>query len=166
MTWTCATCGRTHESLPMCFGAEAPWRLLGVAETEFEARVELNADLCVVDGAHFFIRGHIEIPVRGLDVPFAWSVWCSLSEASFLHVNERWHAPDRGDDAPYFGWLCTRLPTYPDTLNLRARVQSRQLSQVPAVRLEPTDHPLAVEQREGMDMNRLAEIAHAVLGEL
>ena len=33
-----------------------------------------------------------------------------------------------------------------------------------AVELEPTDHPLAVEQREGITMERVKHIAHFVLG--
>jgi len=55
--WTCAICKVEHSSLPLCFGAEAPWRALA-SEAEFDERVELTKDQCVVDGQHFFIRGH------------------------------------------------------------------------------------------------------------
>ena len=35
------------------------------------------------------------------------------------------------------------------------------LGQRPLITLEPTDHPLAVEQREGITMARVQEIAEA-----
>lgn len=112
MRWTCSICSTDHESLPTVYGADAPWRSLGVSDDKFDSRVELNADLCVVDDAHFFVRGHVEIPIVGSVEPFAWSVWCSLSRKSFEHMMERWNAADRAADEPYFGWLMTRLPTY------------------------------------------------------
>jgi hypothetical protein len=34
---------------------------------------------------------------------------------------------------------------------------------VPYVELEPTDHPLAIEQREGVTLARVVEIAEALL---
>jgi hypothetical protein len=83
METTCATCGAALPELLLCYRAEAPWRELGVPEAELEERVDLTADQCVVDGEHFFIRGHIVIPVIGSEESFAWSVWCSLSEKSF-----------------------------------------------------------------------------------
>lgn len=164
MTWTCAICGAEHDALPTVYGAEAPWREMGVAEDEFARRVELNPDLCVVDGEHFFVRGHLEIPIHGSDEPFAWSVWCSLSRASFERMMDHWRDEDRDQRPPYFGWLCTDLPTYPSTVHLRTHVHDRKPGQVPTVQLDPTDHPLAVEQRQGISWRRVEEIAHLVLG--
>src|SRR4051812_26344605 len=110
MSWTCSLCGAVHAEVPLCFGADAPWRAL-VTEAEFEGRVELNDDVCVVDGRAFFIRGHVELPIVGTDETFVWSVWSSLSEASFRHVSERWDDEARTGDS-YFGWLSTNLPSY------------------------------------------------------
>lgn len=162
--WTCAICGEEHDTLPTVYGAPAPWPLLGVTPEEFEQRVETNADLCVVDGKHFFVRGHIELRIEGQSDPFAWSVWCSLSHSSFERMMETWTDDGRDEAPPYFGWLCTELPTYPSTLHLKTHVQNRKPGEVPLVHLEPTDHPLAVEQREGITIRRVEEIAHAVLG--
>ena len=63
MNWTCPICGAESAEVPVCFGAEAPWRAL-VPEDEFARRVELTADQCVVDGKTFFVRGHIQIPTH------------------------------------------------------------------------------------------------------
>lgn len=65
---------------------------------------------------------------------------------------------------PYFGWLTTELAPYsPSTTNLKTHVHTRSLGQRPFIELEPTDHPLAVEQRTGITMDRVREIAEAVL---
>lgn len=164
MRWSCAICGIEHDDLPTCYGAEPPWRLLGLAEADLPARVEANADLCVVDGEQFFIRGHIEIPIHGHEAPFAWSVWCSLSRASFEHARAHWTDPERDHEPPYFGWLCTVLPTYPSTLHLQTMVHARKPGQVPWIEVEPTEHPLAVEQRAGIPWSRVEQIAHVALG--
>ena len=63
-----------------------------------------------------------------------------------------------------FGWLMADLPTYePTTLNLKTMVQTRPLGLRPLVELEPTDHPLAVEQREGITVARVQSIAEQLL---
>ena len=160
--WKCHLCGHEHAEPPLCFGADAPWRAL-VPEAEFESRVDLNDDQCVIDGSTFFLRGHIEIPVRGTGDCFAWSVWCSLSQQSFDHASSRWLDPDREGDR-YFGWLCTSLPTYdPSTLNPKANVLSRAVGVVPLVEIQQCEHPLYLEQTNGIDRRRLLEIAHELL---
>ena len=52
------------------------------------------------------------------------------------------------------------LPGYPDTLRLKSRAPTRAIGRRPRVELEPTDHPLAVEQRQGITLVReFAELA-------
>src|SRR5438132_4339196 len=58
-----------------------------------------------------------------------------------------------------FGWLSSRIQVYPDTLLLKARVHSRSVGVAPSIELEPTDHPLAVEQRIGIGLDRVREIS-------
>jgi hypothetical protein len=153
MSWKCPDCGKEHEDLPICFGIEAPWKAL-VPEEEFEKRVQLNRDVCVVDEEQFFIRGHIEIPILGHPTPLSFSVWSSLSEQSFLHLSERWDAPDRHNDPPYFGWLCSPIRVYPSTLHLKLSVQSRPPGLTPLFTVEPGSHPIAMDQENGITIGR------------
>ena len=164
MSWKCNCCGVELEELPLCFGAEAPWREL-VPEAEFARRVELTKDQCVVDGKVFFIRGRIEIPILDFPELLALSVWSSLSETSFRHMTERWEDEDRGSDAPYFGWLSNSIAVYPETLNLKVSVQSRAPGLVPLFTVEPTEHALAVDQHSGISVGRWHELAHKFLHE-
>jgi hypothetical protein len=124
----------------------------------------LSSDQCVIKGEHFFVKGLLEIPVAGSEEPFSWGVWVSLSRECFARTAELWDTPGREREAPYFGWLSTELALYsPSTVNLRTNVHTRAVGVRPFVELEPTGHPLAVEQRTGMTPDRVREIAEAVL---
>jgi hypothetical protein len=125
----------------LCFGIDAPWRAL-VSESEFESRVHLTPDQCVVDDEHFFIRGHVEIPIHYYPDVLAFSVWSSLSARSFVHLCDRWQSSDRASDPPYFGWLCSPIPVYPSTIHLKLSVQSRAPGLTPLFTVEPGEHPL------------------------
>jgi hypothetical protein len=72
---------------------------------------------------------------------------------------ELWHDPKIVDEPPYFGWLANKLPGYPDTLNLKASVHSNNVKLRPHITLEPTDHPLALEQRNGISYARVQQLA-------
>jgi hypothetical protein len=160
--WRCQICEVVHTDLPLCFGIEAPWRAI-LPESEFKKRVTLTPDQCIVDGNQFFIRGHIEIPIHDYPEPLAFSVWSSLSERSIRHMGERWESPDRASDPPYFGWLCSSIAYYPSTLHLKLAVQSRASGLTPLFTLEPTDHPLAIDQHNGISIQRWHDIAHQPL---
>ena len=159
----CGTCGEYHTELPMEFGVDVPLLYDTIPAEDRASRCDLTSDLCVVDNEHFFIRGCLEIPVVDGDGPFVWGVWTSLSKENFKRTVQLWETEGREDEPPYFGWLSTRLPLYPDTLNLKTHVHARPIGQRPFVELEPTDHPLAVEQRNGITMARVREIAAALL---
>lgn len=136
---------------------------MGVPESEFSERVDLTKDQCVVDEEHFFVRGHLEIPITDLDTDFAWSVWCSLSRESFIDASLRWDDEDRVGTS-YFGWLCTDLPCYEEsTLNLKANVVFQQVGTVMRVELHECDHALCAEQTNGIDRKRVEAIAHQIL---
>jgi hypothetical protein len=125
---------------------------------ERAARCILDTDTCVVDQKFFFVRACLEIPVRGEREPFIWGVWVSLSRSSFDQFVECFEAAKRSHIGPFLGWLSAELPLYPSTENLKARVHLRNDGVRPYLELEPTEHPLALEQRRGLTAERLAEI--------
>jgi hypothetical protein len=161
--YICGTCGKYHAELPMDFAADTPNAYLAIPAEERKARCFLTSDVCVIDAKEFFIRGCLEIPVTDGPRPFVWGVWVSLSEKSFKRVLELWDYDGREQEPPYFGWLCTRLPLYADTALLKTHVHLRPMNKRPFIELQPTDHPLAVEQRRGIKMARVREIAAALL---
>jgi len=135
-----------------------------IPEEEREQRVQISPDQCIIDDEHFFILGRVEIPVIDSSELFAWLVWVSLSEHNFLRATELWGTEGRETELPYFGWLQTDLPCYSTTtLNLATNVHTRPVGERPFIELEPTDHPLSVEQRNGISLMRVQEIAEECL---
>jgi hypothetical protein len=160
--YICASCGELHDELPMSYAAAAPdyW---SDALTE-EADSALSSDQCVIKGEWFFVHGLIEIPVGDTGENFSWGVWVSLSKENYRRMADLWETPGRENEPPYFGWLSTHLPLYsPTTINLKTRVHTRPLGERPFIELEPTDHPLAVEQRDGITRARVEQIADMLL---
>jgi hypothetical protein len=165
MEFTCRTCGKRHDANQISFGADAPmqWDLISDAE---RAKSELGGEQCVIEAGgqrHFFVRACLDVPIAGTDRAFTWGVWVSLSARSFLEMSEHWEDPSRTSLGPYFGWLCTKIPEYPDTVFLKTRVHQRAVGQRPGVELEETDHPLSVDQHHGIDPSRMQEIISKVL---
>ncbi|GAA4554599.1 hypothetical protein GCM10023192_89470 [Amycolatopsis samaneae] len=118
----------------------------------------------MIGGEHFFVRARLLLPVTDAAEEFEWGVWVSLSEPSFDRMTQLWTDPRRTSEPPCFGWLSTELPLYePTTLNLKTRVHSQPVGTRPTVELEPTDHPLAVEQRTGITVARVRDIAERLL---
>jgi hypothetical protein len=153
----CNTCGQTHQGMPS-FGALAPHSYYRVVEDERATRCRLGSDDCVIDEQFFFVRGCVELPVKEQSEPFTWGVWVSLSETSFDQWAKNFESLQRARIGPFFGWLDTALRPYPDTLGLKTRVHLRDAGMRPRIELEPTDHALALEQRGGISVERVAEM--------
>ena len=108
-SFKCSSCGEIHEGSPS-FGFKAPDPYLEQSK-EIQDEGQLGSDLCFFqdeDGKHYFIRVILEIPIQGVEGPFMWGVWVSLSEQSYQRYIETYDSPDTNDC--YFGWLCNHLP--------------------------------------------------------
>lgn len=161
--YKCRCCGEYHHDLPLRYGSQAPVYYFAISEEERSERCLLSPDQCIIDKQYFFIVGNLEIPVIGSNEKFSWDVWVSLSQVNFERVSELWEQLGRESEPPYFGWLSTRLPGYPNTVNLKTLVHTRQVDLRPYIELEASDHPLAIEQWEGITWDRVQEIAESVL---
>ena len=158
----CVSCSEWHEGVPG-FGWSTPLVYYAIPEAERSTRVELTEDTCIVDGKHFFVKGCIEIPVHGADEPFVWGVWVSLSQRNFEQFVGLFDRKDRAQYGPYFGWLSAYFTVYPDAEALKTTVHLRDDGMRPYIELQSTDHPLAIEQRDGISVDRLAEIYAAYM---
>jgi hypothetical protein len=161
MAFYCKDCDKEHEGLPD-LGMDHPDPYLEVPEDEREERTTYSLDRCTVtdeDGeTHYFIRGVIFIPIKGQENPFGIGVWVSQSEKNF----DRYLEDDEDMvDEPTFGWLVNRVGFYEkDTFLLKTRVHFSGGRRRPTIELEPTDHPFAVDQREGITLEKAWKIVH------
>jgi hypothetical protein len=132
-----------------------------IPEEERATRVALTRNTCVIDNAEFFIRGVLELPVHEQDQTFGFGVWDSQAKEDFLCYQEH---PDTEDIGPFMGWLCTEIKVFAPTLNLKTRAHFQGRGQRPTIELEPTNHPLAVVQREGISLKQAWEFVHQYMG--
>jgi len=156
--WTCQCCGKQFHTLPLDFACKAPDHWFDIPEAERETKGRLDSDVCMIEGNGIFVRGCLEIPIHGIDDKFIWGVWVSVSRESFERILELWTASNVENEPPFFAWLCNNIRPYPQTLNLKTNLHLRSGGIRPFIELESTDHPLAVEQRQGISLARVEEI--------
>jgi hypothetical protein len=157
VNFICAGCGERHDNLPMAYRMQRPD--INPKDKVFE--FFRDGELCTVGDDHF-ILSNLELPYRD-DALFVWTCWISLSDASLARIDERWESEGRENDQPAFGWFSSALPTYePTTRLLKARVHQNPIGLRPWLELEPTDHPLALEQRNGISEERITAVYHAL----
>ncbi len=157
----CGACGARHQGIfdlaqpkPHYWEAGEGREGCGATATHF-----LSDDFCAINGEHHFVRCILELPIRDSDgAYFAYGVWSSLAAANFALYRDSFASDAQAHLGPWFGWFSNALKGYPDTLSLKCRVRPRDGGQRPALELEPTDHPLAIEQRDGITFDRLLEI--------
>ena len=165
MKFKCSTCGQVHDAEEISFGASAPvqWNLITQSEREKSALGGEQCEIESAEGKSYYIRACLNIPIRHTDRQFTWGVWCSLSEKSYAEISAHWNDPDRVKLGPYFGWLSTKIPEYPDTMYLKTKVHQRDVGQRPIVELESSNHPLSVDQRNGISTEHLRQIVETLL---
>jgi hypothetical protein len=156
--YTCACCEQVHDGLPPAVGIDAPdyWD----PAMRRRRRCRLTTDTCVIDGENFFIRAVLLLPVVDAEQDFEWGIWVSQSEANFRFRRKLRNRFDPERVSPTFGWLSNELPGYePSTLEVTVTLQSDPSPGMrPFVDVEPSDHPLSVEQREGITVARVREL--------
>jgi hypothetical protein len=156
--FTCSCCGEDKQGL-MALAKILPDAVFFIPEEERERRVKTGSDLCSIDDEHFFARAVLEIPIRKTNATFDFGVWGSLSRENFQIYFDEFDnpAPTFG---PFFSWLSSSLPPYPDlfTSELRSVMEFRSGNQRPIIRLDPCDYPLAIDQHNGITVDKVKEI--------
>jgi hypothetical protein len=161
--WKCVSCGQTHSGIfDIAFDKPAVWpdanERISNADLAPGMTHFLADDFCVLNNEHYFVRCVFELPILGADQSLGFGLWSSLSRDNFIRYAETFDRNDQAKFGPWFGWFSNRLSGYPDTLNLKCSVHPRDERQRPFIELEPTDHPLACDQRNGISIDRLVEI--------
>jgi hypothetical protein len=157
MAYKCSTCGETHGDLPD-IGDDKPYYWYTIPEEERSSRAELTEDTCIIDGEDYFIRGVIHIPVHDYHRDFGFGVWVSQKKENFYAYLSN---PESEKIGPFFGWLSTEITYYEESaLSLKTMAHFAGSGKRPRIEVEPSDHPLAVDQSEGITLTKAWEIVH------
>jgi hypothetical protein len=162
MGYYCSECGKYHREIPMNYGAKSPTAYFNLTEDE-KQKTELTQDICVIDEKRFFIKGQIKIKVEDKDEPFSWNVWAEITKEDFENEQENWNEENRFLRKPYSGVLDTSLNCYPNTLGLKVSIQTQKIGFIPDISIDSTNHPLYLEQENGIDMKRVTMFALKIL---
>jgi len=152
--------------LPLTFGNEFPDYYYSVPPDEREKRIELAESLCVVDDEHFFHRGRLTIPIKDYDQDLIFNVWTTISKDNFIKRNTLWNDPRRIEEKPYFGWLQTAVPTYSNTINIKTIAIENEVGLIPTIEIIEEEHPLAIDQKDGITLDRAMQIVDVILNQL
>lgn len=141
---------------------DRPGYVNSISEEEREARVKIDADLCAVDGEHFFIRAVLLIPIVDSDENLGFGVWVSQKKENFeTYVNNY----DTSEIGPFFGWLSNEF-NYggKPTTNHKTMAHFQGGGQRPLIELDESNHPLYLAQKNGITMEEAWKITHEYLG--
>ncbi len=159
--FVCRVCGELHP-IAMKYSVKFPQAAIDLPKDELEDRLVVTPDQCVIDDRDFYLRGRILVPVLGMEEPFVWGVWTEVSPKDFIRTNEMWKVQGREREPAFPGWLNTRLPLFGETINLEVDVQTQVVGRRPQFSVRDTSHPLAVEQRNGITLDRVRAIAEQI----
>jgi hypothetical protein len=160
----CGTCKEFHSGLPISYAADTPDGYAWLKESEREKRAVLGSDQCIIDDDQYFLRGLIELPIIGFNDVFLWGAWVRVWKEDFEEISKHWEIPGRENMiGPYKGRLNNRLSEYPDTLNLKCTIRIQPIGSRPLFYLVEPDDSLAKEQREGISLERIQDIASRLM---
>ncbi len=159
-TYTCSVCGQPHVGLPT-FAWDWPIEAVYVPVADWPARVVLTSETCVVDNSAYFLRGCVEIPIRGLAQPIVWGMWPRISGEQFRDYAAGLEARSLREGVTIPGKLGSVPPMYPDA-EMEVLVHVRPIGVRPLIELLG-DHPFAADQRVGITQEHAQSIAEQLL---
>jgi len=160
--WRCGVCAVEH-GWPFDLAAYAPdpWPHARDYEPNSTIRLDsdfLSEDFCVLDGKYFMVRAVLTIPVVGLEDPFGFGCWSTLSRDNFEAYVAGFDTGNHGDRGIMTGWMCNQFADYVDTKPLAVLVQPRPNRLRPLLWVSDDDHPLAIAQDSGISAEHMLEI--------
>jgi len=159
----CATCGEEADLLEMEPRYGRPDAYFEVPQGQREYLTNFSQDDGRIRNAddterRHFLRVLLSVSIRGEPSDVAWGVWVEVSRSDWERAYDLWDDPAQGKEQPFGGTLANALRGYERTLGLPGRVRLTGPKAAPLFEFDPdVDHPLAREQREGVDPERVIE---------
>ncbi len=160
--WVCPQCGGTHVGLPTDYGWRLPDDVWALGEEARQAHLDWATDVCHHEG-RWFLRGVLYVPFTFSDGRWGWGCWAEVQEST---VHALWALEDRDGShlPPEPGTLACEIPCYPDSMGLPVRVQFGPGHLRPFFYCaEDQTHPLATDQRHGIDEAKYHAIVDTVM---
>ncbi len=172
LSYRCACCGETYRGSPS-IAYKRPVYYFWVLEDQREARCHGDDDVYVIeadpgdpeDHDVYAIRCTLDIPIKGVKEPFCWGLWVTQSKDSFERY-VRTFKQDQSEDGS-FGWLAVDIPYYRRNApgepleSLGCDLNWGTKGQRPMITVRECDHPLYLDQANGINWDKAVEIAQS-----
>ena len=120
----CSKCGKIHSDWPaLAFKAPANYDFL--SKHEKSELGKLDSDFCEIhyeDQVDRFIRVTLNLKVIDTCENLDYGLWVSLSEKSYSDYKANFDNDKH--ETVYFGWLCSNIPEYGDTISIPCDVMT------------------------------------------
>ena len=121
----CSECGQIHSNWPaLTFKSPANYDFL--SDQEKSELGKLDSDFCEIhykDQIDLFIRVTLTQKVNDACENLEYGLWVSLSEKSYSDYKANFH--DEKHETRFFGWLCSNIPEYEDTMSIPCDVMTK-----------------------------------------
>ncbi|MCF2875556.1 MULTISPECIES: DUF2199 domain-containing protein [unclassified Tenacibaculum] len=147
----CSECGQVHSEWPaLTFNSPTNYDFL--SEEDKVALGRINSDFCEIDfeeGTGLFIRVVLTQKVNGFCENLDYGLWVSLSEKSYSDYKTNFN--NENHEAGYFGWLCSMIPEYDDTMSIPCNVITKTGNSRPEIfPHQDFDHPFVRDYYNGI----------------
>ncbi|MEO1030481.1 MAG: DUF2199 domain-containing protein [Bacteroidota bacterium] len=121
----CPECGQIHSDWP-ALAFESPANYDFLSEDEKYRLGRLDSDFCEIhyeDQIDRFIRVILIQKVNDTCENLNYGLWVSLSEKSYADYKANFD--NENHETTYFGWLCSNIPEYGDTMSIPCDVMTK-----------------------------------------
>ncbi len=159
----CPECGQAHSEWP-ALTFKSPSNYHNLSDQEKVKLGKLDSDFCEIhyqDQIDRFIRVTLTQKVNDACENLDYGLWVSLSEKSFSDYKTNFDSQNH--EVCYFGWLCSTIPEYENTMSIPCDVITRKGNQRPEIfPHQDFDHPFVRDFYDGISKseaeNRINEM--------
>ncbi len=147
----CSECGKIHSEWP-ALAFKSPTNYDCLSENDKVEIAKLDTDFCEIQyegQIDRFIRVTLSQKIKDACETLEYGLWVSLSEKSYLDYKENYNNPNH--ETGYFGWLCSDIPEYEDTISIPCDVMTKCGNDRPEIfPHEDFEHPFVRDYYKGI----------------
>jgi len=160
----CRDCGRDLGEHPHDAAFSLPDIVWNLDAEERKRRAKTSPDLCVLDGARFFLRGIAFVPIVDTPDRFGWGFWVEVDRAIFARYLDLFKTDAPEGEPPGAGPLANTPRGYAPLEGHPVAIFFGSRKERPRLVLAASDHALSKEQHQGISVARLHQINDLVAG--
>jgi hypothetical protein len=153
----CQQCGQDHPIDDLELAFRRPDVIAAMDPEEREQTVKEDNDLCAIKWSKYFVRALLPLRVSGRDEPYCIGIWVEVEQPTFSRVLELWSEPGQAGEEPFDARIANSIPILPHTLGLPVKLHLTGPTTRPRAYLGAQEHPLALEQSQGITAHRAHE---------